>query len=88
MKSILFQHARVLDGSGEPPFAADVLVTADRIADIASPGTIAGTSAHEVIACGGATLMPGLIEPHAHLSFVDQASPSHFTRFRLRSTCS
>ncbi|HSC99465.1 MAG TPA: amidohydrolase family protein, partial [Casimicrobiaceae bacterium] len=33
----------------------------------------------DVIDGHGATLMPGLIEPHAHLSFVDQATPAAFS---------
>jgi len=78
MKSILFTDVRVLDGSGAPPFAADVLVTGNRVAEIASPGEIPATAEHDVITCAGATLMPGLIEPHAHLSFVDQATPFAF----------
>ena len=78
MKSILFTDVRVLDGSGAPPFAADVLVTGNRVAAIASPGEIPATAEHDVITCAGATLMPGLIEPHAHLSFVDQATPFAF----------
>jgi imidazolonepropionase-like amidohydrolase len=78
MRSFLFKDARVLDGSGAPPFAADVLVTGNRIADIAEPGVISTAGEHDVISCAGATLMPGLIEPHAHLSFVDQATPFAF----------
>lgn len=77
MKSILFQDARVLDGSGAAPFAADVLVEGNRIADIAAPGSI-GAASRDVLACAGATLMPGLIEPHSHLSFVDQTTPFAF----------
>jgi imidazolonepropionase-like amidohydrolase len=78
MRSFLFKDARVLDGSGAAPFAADVLVTSNRIADIAEPGVISTAGVHDVIQCAGATLMPGLIEPHAHLSFVDQATPFAF----------
>ena len=33
----------------------------------------------KVIECRGATLMPGLVEPHAHLSFIDQATPTAFS---------
>jgi imidazolonepropionase-like amidohydrolase len=31
-----------------------------------------------VVECEGRTLMPGLVEPHAHLSFLDQAHPRAF----------
>ncbi|MFS8086302.1 MAG: amidohydrolase family protein [Acidobacteriota bacterium] len=78
MSAILFRDANVLDGSGAVPFAADVLVTGQRIRTIAAPGTLAERDATEVVECAGATLMPGLIEPHAHLSFVDQVTPAAF----------
>jgi imidazolonepropionase-like amidohydrolase len=72
-----FTHVRVFDGAGEPPFAADVLVEDQRIVAIhrdgASPRALPGAS---VIDGNGATLMPGLTEPHAHLSW-----PSSVERF-------
>jgi imidazolonepropionase-like amidohydrolase len=76
--AVLFRDASVLDGSGAPPFRADVRVEDQRIASIARSGA-SQPDASTVIECRGATLMPGLIEPHAHLSFVDQATPFAFT---------
>jgi imidazolonepropionase-like amidohydrolase len=78
MKRTLFTHVRVFDGSGAAPFAADVLIEDERIAAIhrsdESPSSpSAGAS---VIDGRGATLMPGLIEAHAHLSW-----PSSVERF-------
>lgn len=75
MTQTLFRNAFVLDGSGADRFEADVLVDGQRIAGIAPPATLAVVDDVDVIDCAGATLMPGLVEPHAHLSFVDQASP-------------
>ena len=80
---ILFRNASVLDATGAAPFRADVLVAANRIAEVRPHGS--GNAARSapaveqapapegtrVIDCDGATLMPGLIESHAHLSFVD-----------------
>lgn len=66
----LFRHATVWDGSGSAPYAADVLVDGSRIARIErQPGTLAAGDAR-TIAAKGLTLMPGLVEGHAHLSFV------------------
>src|ERR1700690_4679195 len=71
MKRTLFTHVRVFDGTGAAPFAADVLVEDERIAAIhrsgASPSMPPAGSI--VIDGNGATLMPGLVEAHAHLSW-------------------
>jgi imidazolonepropionase-like amidohydrolase len=75
--AVLFRGARVLDGTGAPPYAADVRVDGERIAAI-GPRLDAGADA-TIVDCGGATLMPGLVEPHAHLSFLDQANPNQFS---------
>jgi len=78
--AILFRNANVIDGSGGTPFRGDVRVDGARIVAVgaaAAPSPVAGT-ADDIIDCAGRTLMPGLIEPHAHLSFVDQATPQAF----------
>ena len=92
MNSVVFRDATVIDGSGAPPFRATVRVDGNRIGSIttagAAPGRTDPTTATEaqsvpdgaeIVDCQGATLMPGMIEPHAHLSFVDQATPFAFT---------
>ena len=71
----IFTHARVIDGSGSAPFAADVLVEGNRITDIVRAEARVDWRGRAVIDCAGATLMPGLVEPHAHLSFIDQSTP-------------
>ena len=77
--AVLFRDASVLDGSGTPPFRATVRVEGPRITAISPTGAELVPGGAAVIECRGATLMPGLIEPHAHLSFVDQATPFAFT---------
>ena len=92
MNSVVFRDATVIDGSGAPPFRATVRVDGNRISSItiasAAPGRTDPATATEaqsvpdgaeIVDCQGATLMPGMIEPHAHLSFVDQATPFAFT---------
>jgi imidazolonepropionase-like amidohydrolase len=76
---VLFRDASVLDGSGAPPFRADVRVEDQRIASIARSGA-SQPDASTVIECRGATLMPGLIEPHGHVSYPDAARNADFTR--------
>lgn len=74
MPRTLFTNVRVLDCTGAAPFAGEVLVEGNRIAEVAPAGVaIVGDDALHIDG-GGATLMPGLIEPHSHLSFADTAS--------------
>ncbi|MEP7275818.1 MAG: amidohydrolase family protein [Betaproteobacteria bacterium] len=75
MSATLFRNATVLDGSGSAPYRGDVLVEGARIVSVAPAGATPPGAAAQTIDCAGGTLMPGLIEPHAHLSFVDQATP-------------
>ncbi|HEV7414160.1 MAG TPA: amidohydrolase family protein [Casimicrobiaceae bacterium] len=75
----IFANARVLDGSGAKPYAGDVVVDGNTIVEVIPAGQRRGPPGANVVDCGGATLMPGLIEPHAHLSFVDQATPHAFS---------
>ena len=77
MSATLFRDARVLDGSGEAPYRADVLVDGERIAAVARGGLAGATIDAAIVECDGRTLMPGLCESHAHLSFVDTMTLQH-----------
>lgn len=76
---MVFANARVLDGGGAAPFTGDVLVEGNRIADVTRAEQRFSWQGVQTLDCAGATLMPGMIEPHAHLSFIDQATPHAFT---------
>lgn len=67
MRTII--SAMLFDGSGDPCRLADVLVVDDRIAAVEAPGSIAREPGDRVIDEPSATLMPGLVEAHAHLSW-------------------
>jgi imidazolonepropionase-like amidohydrolase len=65
----LFTNARIFDGSGRAPFAGEVLVEKNRIAAVAEGLSRINRPDAQVVDCGGRTLMPGLVEAHAHLSW-------------------
>ena len=66
---VLFRNVMIFDGSGEGLFPGEVLVEGNRIAAVGRRGHPVTATSATVIDGGGATLMPGLIEPHAHLTF-------------------
>src|SRR6266540_2935167 len=79
MDGTLIANATILDGSGAAPFSGDVLVEGQRIAAVQRGGGLPRGGAR-VIDGTGATLMPGLVEPHGHVSYPDAASNADFTR--------
>jgi imidazolonepropionase-like amidohydrolase len=79
MARTLIANTTILDGSGEAPFAGDVLVEGQRIVAVQRGGGLPRGDAR-VIDGAGATLMPGLVEPHGHVSYPDAARNADFTR--------
>jgi len=70
MKRTLFTQVRVFDGTGAPPYSADVLIEDERIASVSRGSAASPPEAGTTVIDGhGAVLMPGLIEAHAHLSW-------------------
>ena len=69
MKPILFRGASIWDGSGADAFPGDVLVEDSRIKAIARKPERLAVDGAIVIEAKGRTLMPGLVEGHAHISF-------------------
>jgi imidazolonepropionase-like amidohydrolase len=78
MDRTLIANTMILDGSGAAPFPGDVLVEGQRIAAVQRGGGLPRHDAR-VIDGAGATVMPGLIEPHGHVSYPDAPSNSAFT---------
>ena len=69
MSGILFSNVNILDASGKDPYPGQVLVEGNRISAVSHNGEDLSGNDLQVIDGGGtATLMPGLIESHAHLS--------------------
>ncbi|MDE2597103.1 MAG: amidohydrolase family protein [Sphingomonadales bacterium] len=66
----LIRNIRIFDGSGSTPYPGAVLVDGERIAEVAAGAdALAGTSADLTIDGKGGTLMPGMVESHAHLTW-------------------
>jgi imidazolonepropionase-like amidohydrolase len=74
---ILFKNTRIFDGSGAESFPGEVLIQDNRIVAVSSAGAEAISAPQAMLVDGaGATLMPGMTEAHAHLSW-----PSSVERF-------
>lgn len=74
MRSLLVRDALVIDGTGRPPFPADVAVDGGVITQIGrhlarSPGSV-------VIDAHGAVLAPGFVDLHTHGDFTVPTTPS------------
>ena len=70
MTNTLFTNVKIIDGGGDAPFTGQVLVQGNRIKSVARDGKIEAGGA-VVVDGAGQTLMPGLVEAHAHISFCD-----------------
>ncbi len=69
MNGVLFTNVNVLDCSGADPFSGEVLVQGNRIAAVArDQQSLTRDNVQVIDGAGTCTLMPGLIESHAHLS--------------------
>jgi N-acyl-D-amino-acid deacylase len=63
---LLIRNGRVVDGTGNPWFQADVAVRGDRIVAVAPPGRIEPRNAREVVDASGCVVSPGFIDIQSH----------------------
>ena len=74
--TIVFEGCRVFDGvSAEPRENASVVVEDGRIKEVAD-GAVSAPADAQRVACGGRTLMPGLIDAHFHALLVEIDVPA------------
>ena len=79
---LVIRHGRVVDGAGNPSFAADVAVRGGRIVQI---GQIAGTAKTEIDAAG-LIVAPGFIDVHTHADEIaEQPLAENFLRMGVTS---
>jgi imidazolonepropionase-like amidohydrolase len=71
MARILFSDCRVWDGTGAASYPADVLIDGDRIRTITTDRGQIDHAGADIIEANGMTLMPGLVEGHSHITFIN-----------------
>jgi imidazolonepropionase-like amidohydrolase len=69
MSGWLFTDVRIFDGTGTAPFPGEVLVRGERIEAVARGDERLDRAGATLVEGKGATLMPGLVEAHAHLTW-------------------
>jgi imidazolonepropionase-like amidohydrolase len=69
MKPIVFTNVRIFDGTGRGLFPGQVRVAANRIDAVAEGGERIEPAGADIIDGCGMTLMPGMVEGHAHLTW-------------------
>jgi predicted amidohydrolase YtcJ len=82
----LIRNAQLWDGTGAAPFAAEVLVDGNRIRTVQRGAAQCAPDGVDVINALGMTLMPGLVEGHAHLSFCGATKNTDLGASRPKST--
>jgi imidazolonepropionase-like amidohydrolase len=70
MARILLTNVMIFDGSGSPRVPGEALIEGNRIRAVAKPGERLERGGAEIVDGGSATLMPGMVESHAHLSWL------------------
>jgi imidazolonepropionase-like amidohydrolase len=70
MKPQLFTNVRIFDGTGAAPFPGEILVEGNTIRAL-EPGQhkLPRTDGIDIVDGDGQTLMPGLVEAHAHITY-------------------
>src|SRR5690349_11365275 len=69
MARTVFTNGLVFDGSGTAPTPGEVVVEGDRVTEVRTGWRTGHESSDRIVDATGCTVMPGLIESHAHLTF-------------------
>jgi N-acyl-D-amino-acid deacylase len=79
MLDLLIRNGRVVDGTGNPWFRADVAVQDGRILAI---GHLADAEAVRVLDAAGRIVCPGFVDPHSHSDVLLLSQPRHEPKIR------
>ncbi|MEV6052289.1 D-aminoacylase [Streptomyces sp. NPDC052107] len=80
MEDLVIRDADVVDGSGEPPYRADVVIDGGRIVGIVKEAAAAGCQRPRAVReldAEGLVLSPGFIDMHAHSDLALLRDPDH-----------
>ena len=78
--SIVLKGGKIIDGTGKASFAGDLVMEKGRIAAVAAGARHAGDA--RVVDVSGHTVMPGLIDPHVHITYGETVvEPRSWTGF-------
>jgi imidazolonepropionase-like amidohydrolase len=69
MTAMLITNVMIWDGTGRDAYRGEITVEGERIESIAEADEKLPRDGMAVVDGGGATLMPGLVEGHAHISY-------------------
>jgi imidazolonepropionase-like amidohydrolase len=79
MARTLFTNVMIFEGTGKDLVAGQVLVQGNRINAVAQPGESLPSEGCEVIDAAGATLMPGMVNSHCHLTYINGTTVAELT---------
>ncbi|MEE8159848.1 MAG: amidohydrolase family protein, partial [Dehalococcoidia bacterium] len=70
METTVFHNANVLDCTGRDPYLGTVVVAGDRIRAVGPVDQVSTPRDATSVDLSGMTLMPGLIDAHAHVALM------------------
>jgi imidazolonepropionase-like amidohydrolase len=79
MAKILFANTMIFEGTNKDLVPGEVLVQGNRIQAVAGPGETLPREGCDVIDAGGATLMPGMVNTHCHLTYNNGTTVAELT---------
>lgn len=86
MGNLIIRGGLLVDGTGSPPFEADVVIEGDKIADVIrrnpTPPDLTGETDAEIIDASGRLVMPGFVDVHSHSDINILIDPSGASKIR------
>jgi imidazolonepropionase-like amidohydrolase len=79
MSRTLFTNVMIFEGTAKDLTPGEVLVQGNRIHAVAGPGESLPREGCEVLDAGGATLMPGMVNTHCHLTYNNGTTVAELT---------